>query len=58
MTLFQGGLLGILLVGRGEVMDSILDHVSRVHRLLQAAGDALHGGAATWEKGGGGKDNI
>lgn len=39
-----GGLLGVLLVGWGEVVDGILDHVPRVHRLLQTTGDALHGG--------------
>lgn len=44
--LLQGGLLGVLLVGRGEVVDGVLDHVTRAHGLLQTAGDALHGGAA------------
>lgn len=44
--LLQHGLLGVLLVGWGEVVDGVLDHVARVHGLLQAAGDALHGGAA------------
>ena len=44
--LLQSGLLRVLLVGRGEVVDGVLDHVPRVHGLLQAAGDALHGGRA------------
>lgn len=43
----QCGLLGVLLIGWREVMDGILDHVSWIHGLLQAAGDALHGCAAT-----------
>lgn len=47
----QGGLLGVLLVGRGEVVDGVLDHVSRVHGLLQAAGDALHRSTATCREG-------
>lgn len=38
------GLLGVLLVGRGEVVDGILHHVPRVDGLLQTAGDALHRG--------------
>lgn len=46
----ERGLLGVLLISRGEVMDGILDHVSRIHRLLQAAGDALHWGTATWRR--------
>lgn len=29
-------------------MDGVLDHVSWIHRLLQAAGNALHWGTATW----------
>lgn len=29
-------------------MDGVLDHVSWIHRLLQAAGNALHRGTATW----------
>ena len=29
-------------------MDGILDHVPWIHGLLQAAGDALHWGTATW----------
>ena len=41
---FLCGLLGVLLVGWGEVVDGILYHVSRVYGLLQAAGDALHWG--------------
>lgn len=45
-ALLQRGLLGVLLVGRREVVNGVLDHVARVHRLLQAAGDALHRGAA------------
>ncbi|KAG7226528.1 hypothetical protein INR49_003850 [Caranx melampygus] len=45
-TLLQCGLLGVLLVGWGEVVDGVLDHVARVHGLLQAAGDALHRGTA------------
>jgi len=45
--LLQRGLLRVLLVGGREVVDGVLDHVPRVHGLLQAAGDALHGGAAT-----------
>ena len=44
--LLQRRLLGVLLVGRREVVDGILDHVARVHGLLQAAGDAFHGGTA------------
>lgn len=43
----QRGLLGVLLIGWGEVMDGVLDHVPWIHGLLQAAGDALHRGAAT-----------
>lgn len=39
------GLLGVLLVSWGEVVNGILHHVSRVYGLLQTAGDALHGGA-------------
>lgn len=46
--LLQRGLLDVLLVGWGEVVDGILDHVTRVHGLLQAAGDTLHWGAATY----------
>ena len=34
-------------------MDGVLHHVPRVHGLLQAAGDALHGSAATCRGGGG-----
>lgn len=49
-SLLQGGLLGVLLVGWGEIVDGILNHVSRIHGLLQAAGDALHGGTATLRK--------
>lgn len=45
--LLQRGLLGVLLIGWGEVVDGVLDHVARTHGLLQAAGDALHRGAAT-----------
>lgn len=45
-ALLQRGLLGVLLVGWGEVVDGVLDHVPRVHGLLQAAGDALHRGTA------------
>lgn len=37
------GLHGVLLVGRREVVDGILNHVSWVDGLLQAAGDAVHG---------------
>lgn len=48
--LLQSGLLGVLLVGRGEIVDGILDHVSRVHGLLQAAGDALHRGTAAYRR--------
>lgn len=29
-------------------MDGVLDHVAWVHRLFQAAGDALHWGTVTW----------
>lgn len=36
------GLLGVLLVGWGEVVDGVLYHVSRVYGLLQTTGDALH----------------
>lgn len=46
-SLLQRRLLGVLLVSWGEIVDSILNHVSRVHGLLQAAGDALHGGTVT-----------
>lgn len=46
--LLQRGLLRVLLVGRGEVVDGVLDHVTRVHGLLQAAGDALHRGTAAY----------
>lgn len=46
--LLQRGLLRVLLVGRREVVDGVLDHVSRVHGLLQAAGDALHWGRAAY----------
>lgn len=37
------GLLGVLLVGRGEVVDGILHHVPGIYGLLQTAGNALHG---------------
>lgn len=43
----QRGLLGVLLIGGREVMDGILDHVSWIHGLLQAARDAFHGSTAT-----------
>lgn len=33
----QHGLLGVLLIGWRKVMDGILDHVSWIHGLLQAA---------------------
>ena len=46
------GLLSVLLIGWGEVMDGVLDHVTRIHRLPQAAGDALHWGTATYWSGG------
>lgn len=46
-TPLQCGLLGVLLISWGEVMDGVLDHVSWIHGLLQAAGYALHGGTAT-----------
>lgn len=36
------GLLGVLLVSRGEVVDGILHHVSWVYGLLQTTGNALH----------------
>lgn len=36
------GLHGVLLIGRGEVVDGVLYHVSWVYGLLQTAGDALH----------------
>lgn len=50
-TMLQRGLLCVLLVGWGEVVDRILDYVVRVHGLLEAAGDALHGSTATcWGK--------
>lgn len=45
-TSLQCGLLGVLLISRGEVMDGILDHVPWIHGLLQAAGNALHWGTA------------
>ena len=48
-TSLQCGLLGVLLISRGEVVDGVLDHVPRIHGLLQAAGDALHWGTATWK---------
>lgn len=51
--LLQCGLLSILLVGRREVVDGVLDHVARAHGLLQAAGDAPHGRAAACKKGSG-----
>lgn len=51
-TSLQCGLLCVLLIGRGEVMDGILDHVPRIHSLLQAAGYALHWGTAAWKWGG------
>ena len=51
----QGGLLRVLLVGRREVVDGVLHDVVGVHGLLEAAGDALHGGtAACGEEVGGG----
>lgn len=46
-TMLQRRLLGVLLVGWGEVVDRILDNVVGVHGLLEAAGDALHGSTAT-----------
>ena len=49
--LLQRGLLGVLLVGRGEVVDGVLHHVPWVHGLLQTAGDTLHGGAAACRRG-------
>lgn len=45
--MLQRRLLGVLLVGWGEVVDRVLDDVVRVHGLLEAAGDALHGSATT-----------
>lgn len=39
-----GGLLGVLLVGWGEVVDGVLHYVPRIDGLLQATGDAVHGG--------------
>ena len=39
---FLRGLHGVLLIGRGEVVDGVLYHVSWVYGLLQTAGDALH----------------
>lgn len=45
-SLLQCGLLGVLLISRGEVVDGVLDHVTWIHGLLQATGDALHRGAA------------
>lgn len=47
-SMLQCRLLGVLLVGRGEVVNGILDNVMRVHGLLEAAGNALHWGTATW----------
>lgn len=48
--LLQSGLLGVLLIGWGKVVDGILDHVTWIHGLLQAAGNAFHRGTATWKK--------
>lgn len=48
----QRGLLGVLLVGRGEIMDGVLDHIPGIHGFLEAAGDALHRSAATWMRDG------
>lgn len=42
------GLLGVLLIGRGEVVDGVLYHVSWVYGFFQAAGDALHWGDVFW----------
>lgn len=50
-TSIQCGLLGVLLICRGKVMDGVLDHVTWIHRFLQAAGNALHWGTATWRLG-------
>lgn len=47
----QRGLLCVLLVGRGEVVDGVLHDVMRVHGLFEAAGDALHGGTAACREG-------
>lgn len=47
-TSLQRGLLRVLLIGRRKVVNGVLDHVARVHRLLQAAGDALHWGTTAW----------
>lgn len=49
----QRGLLRVLLVGGREVVDGVLHDVVRVHGLLEAAGDALHGGAAACGAGAG-----
>lgn len=35
-------LLGVLLIGWGEVVDGVLHHVSWVYGFLQTTGDALH----------------
>lgn len=39
---FLRGLLGVLLVGWGEVVNGILHHVSWVYGFLQTTGDAVH----------------
>lgn len=36
------GLLGVLLVSWGEVVDGILHHVAWVHGLLKTTGNAMH----------------
>lgn len=43
---FAAALLCVLLIRRREVMDGVLQHVARIHRLLQTAGDA-HGSTMT-----------
>lgn len=40
------GLLRVLLVGRGEIVDGVLDDILRAHRFLQPAGNALQWGQA------------
>lgn len=55
----QSRLLGVLLVGRGEVVDGVLHNVMWAHGLLEAAGDALHGGtAACGEESGGARARV
>lgn len=45
----QCGLLSVLLICWGEIMNGILHHIAWIHGLLQAAGDAFHRCTATWD---------